>query len=179
MGNRNIPAGRSRVLRALVAFLVVSSLVQFQATEFVGAADGDAGPALIPGTNTFWLQGENFQWDTKNQHRIWRNGSRWDAVVPTSTGWQIAQDVASAPGVSPTYGPAITGTNAAASRQRPDVYWDGTDLFVLMSGSNPAMVYRFTYSGGNYILQSAAPISGFGTAASRGSIYQTPISGPR
>src|SRR5690606_24388746 len=54
-----------------------------------GAVPGDAGPAVVPLTDTSRLLSSPAEWDTKNQHRVWWNasapgGGRWDAVLPAA-----------------------------------------------------------------------------------------------
>ena len=89
MGNRIAPAGGIRISFALLAFALVASLVQVVSIAPAQAVANEEGPAIVPGAGTGTIDG---QWETKNQHRIWWNDAagRWDAILPTGSGWQIA-----------------------------------------------------------------------------------------
>ena len=175
MGNRIAPAGGTRISLALLAFALVASLVQVVAIAPVQAILGENGPAPIPGASTSTLSGG--QWETKNQHRIWWNASqtRWDAILPTATGWQIARGaIPETFGASPLYGPVIS----ANADDRPDVYWDEAidRLYVLMSGA-VTQSYRLDYNSGTdtySIVTGPVGVPGMDAPDSRTAIYKTP-----
>jgi hypothetical protein len=188
MGNRIAPDGGTRFSYALLAFVLVASLVQVvgTASPALGLA-GDTGPAVIPFTDISALQDADREWDTKNQHRVWWNSSasRWDAILPaattaaggpaaTASDWWIAKGaVPTAPGdPAPEYQLMVNDHPV----NRPDVFWDDTAnrLYVLFSGPNPSTFYEFEYSGGNYSLaQGPITVPDFDTSASRASIHMS------
>ena len=103
----------------------------------------------------------------KPQSKLWWHGGSWWADMWTSgTGWQIYRlDVASKTWVS-------TGlTNDTRANTLADTLWDGTHLYiashvVTVSGDTtprasvsgqPAKLYRYSYSGGSFTLDSGFP----------------------
>jgi hypothetical protein len=168
MGNRIAPAGGRRISFALLAFALVASLVQVASTAPAQALPGDTGPAPIPGASTAGLDGG--QWESKNQHRVWLNGSRWDAILPTASGWTIATGVIpTVPTGSPTYGPIVS----AGDTDRPDIFWVANRLYVLMSGGTTTL-YVYDYVGGVYTLDYSSTLSGMEPGEGRTAIYKVP-----
>jgi PKD repeat protein len=103
----------------------------------------------------------------KPQSKLWFNGGSWWADMWTSgTGWQIYRlDV-------PTKTWVSTGvTNDTRANTLADTLWDGTHLFiashvVTVSGDTspkasvsgqPAKLYRYSYAGGKFTLDSGFP----------------------
>ena len=103
----------------------------------------------------------------KPQSKLWwHDGSWWADMWTTGTGWQIHRlDVASKTWVS-------TGlTNDTRTNTLSDTLWDGTHLYiashlVTVSGDTtpqaslpgqPAKLYRYSYSGGKFTLDSGFP----------------------
>ncbi len=103
----------------------------------------------------------------KPQSKLWYNGGSWWADMWTSgTGWQIYRlDV-------PTKAWVSTGiTNDTRASTLADTLWDGTHLYiashvVTVSGDTspkasvsgqPAKLYRYSYSGGTFTLDSGFP----------------------
>ena len=103
----------------------------------------------------------------KPQSKLWwHDGSWWADMWTTGTGWQIHRlDVASKTWVS-------TGlTNDTRASTLADTLWDGTHLYiashvVTVSGDTtprasvtgqPAKLYRYSYSGGKFTLDSGFP----------------------
>lgn len=176
MGNRIAPPGGTRISFALLAFALVASLVQVVSIAPAQAVAGEFGPAPIPSTSTSTLS--NGEWETKNQHRIWWNAAqtRWDAILPTPTGWRIAKGaIPETMGAVPVYGPVIS----AADEDRPDIYWDdaAARLYVLMSGENNTQFYGIAYNSGSdsYGLTPApVTLNGMGSSDSRAAIYKDP-----
>jgi hypothetical protein len=170
----------------LLSALVAASL-QFGHAAPAEALAGDTGPAEVPLSDTSGLTSPVAEWETKNQHRVWRNGSagRWDAILPAAattasppgpaTGasdWWIAKGVI---GATPVFDAAVNTSSAG----RPDVYWDeaGERLYVLVSGRTATSFSAFDYNSGTDTYSLAVgPVAlpGMETAASRASIYRTP-----
>jgi hypothetical protein len=103
----------------------------------------------------------------KPQSKLWwHDGSWWADMWTSGTGWQIYRlDVASKTWVS-------TGlTNDTRANTLADAFWDGTHLYiashvVTVSGDTtprasvsgqPARLYRYSYSGGAFKLDSGFP----------------------
>ncbi|MET1087747.1 MAG: hypothetical protein ABWY04_11610, partial [Arthrobacter sp.] len=103
----------------------------------------------------------------KPQSKLWwHDGSWWADMWTSGTGWQIYRlDVASKTWVS-------TGlTNDTRANTLADALWDGTHLYiashvVTVSGDTtprasvsgqPARLYRYSYSGGTFTLDSGFP----------------------
>ncbi|MGC2239420.1 MAG: sialidase family protein, partial [Acidimicrobiia bacterium] len=177
MGDRIAPDGGRRFSYALLAFAVVASLVQVVSIQpALAAPSGSNGPAVVPGADSSALTSATKQWDTKNQHRIWWNASqnRWDAILPTASGWQIAkQAIPNSFGAAPTYGPTFPGFN---SKDRPDVYWDESagKLYVLFSGATThSHVVTYNSAGDTYTVGASVPLTSMNSSASRAAIYKT------
>ena len=170
MGNRIAPAGGTRISFALLALVLVAASLQIVSIEPAQALAGDTGPSPITGTDTSALSGR--QWESKNQHRVWRNGSRWDAIIPTAaTGWRISQGSATTVGANPVMGPVVLG----AASDRPDVYWDGASnrLYVLMSGAGSTL-HVFSYNGSTYVFQYSSTLPSMDPGEARAAIYKSP-----
>ncbi|HSO50139.1 MAG TPA: hypothetical protein VLS86_06295, partial [Acidimicrobiia bacterium] len=155
----------------------MASLVQVVAIAPAQAVAGENGPAPIPGANTSGLSGS--QWETKNQHRIWWNAdqTRWDAILPTNTGWRIAKGA-----IPETFGAApVYGTNVgllASNDDRPDFFWDDTAnrLYVLMSGESTTQFYALDYTPGTDTYSApttAVNLNGMEAPDSRASIFKS------
>ena len=172
MGNRIAPAGGTRFSFALLAFALVASLVQVVSIAPAQAVTGDTGPAPIPSSSATTLNGR--QWESKNQHRIWWNSAanRWDAILPTTTGWKIANGaIPATPGAAPTYG----GVVSADGSDRPDIYWDDANarLYVLMSGGTD-LVSTYNYNGSSYVLNTTSTLPNMEAGEGRAAIYKVP-----
>ena len=173
MGNRIAPAGGTRISFALLAFALVAGLVGVVAwAPPAQAVAGDTGPGPIPSASTTTLDGR--QWESKNQHRIWWNSSesRWDAILPTTTGWKIASGaIPTAPGIAPVYG----GVVSADPSDRPDIYWDDANsrLYVLMSGGTTTL-FTYTYNGTSYGLNTTSTLPSMEPGEGRAAIYKSP-----
>ncbi|MFZ0627503.1 MAG: hypothetical protein WAN34_13495, partial [Acidimicrobiia bacterium] len=171
MGDRIAPDGGRRFSYALLAFAVVASLVQVVSIQpALAAPSGSNGPAVVPGADSSALTSTTKQWDTKNQHRIWWNASksRWDAILPTASGWQIAKEaIPNSFGAAPTYGALFPGFT---SKDRPDVYWDesAAKLYVLFSGGTTHS-HLVTYNSGTdtYTVGASVPLTSMNSSASR------------
>ena len=103
----------------------------------------------------------------KPQSKLWwHDGSWWADMWTTGTGWQIYQlDVDSKTWVSTDL------TNDTRPNTLADTLWDGTHLYiashvVTVSGDTtstpsvsgqPAKLYRYSYSGGEFTLDSGFP----------------------
>ena len=173
-----------RAVSFVLAIGVLLSVVLLEAPTSEGAVPADAVPAAIPKTDTSGLRSTTGEWDTKNQHRVWWNasapgGGRWDAVLPAAAGtgnpagsaseWWITKGIT---------GPQVIYEQVVdtAKNRRPDVYWDGTTLYVLMSGSTTVLnVYSYNAGTDTYTPQTSTQIASFSdTTSSRASIYKTP-----
>ncbi|MGV3564214.1 MAG: glycine-rich domain-containing protein [Nocardioides sp.] len=78
----------------------------------------------------------------KGQRWAWWTGTRWDAVLPTSTGWRILTAVASSPAVG-----AVVDNRQAA---RATAVADGDTVWILRGHTSAPRITRYTRSGITY-----------------------------
>src|SRR5690606_18315939 len=79
----------------------------------------------------------------KGQRWAWWTGSRWDGVLPTSSGWRIYTGLGNS---TPTAGPVVDSRQAA----RATAVADGGSVWILRGHTSTPRVTRYTRSGTTY-----------------------------
>src|SRR5690554_6238997 len=175
MVGRSLVGTNRRLLATVVG--VALMIMLFGWNLVADAATDDAEAAEIPGTDLSALESSDQEWNTKNQHRLWWNATTgtWDAVLPRSVAsgassasqWWIVKGVTTA---SPEYVTAVS----SGPRDRPDVFWDGGRLYVLMSGGSSATLYRYDFVGNTYQpVGSPSTLPDFNTSEARAAIFKS------
>lgn len=102
-------------------------------------------PTVIEGTSTTTLFSPTGR-AGKSQRWAWWTGSRWDAVLPTTSGWRIFTDVT---------GDAVTGASAdSRTSARVDTLYEDGHLWVARGHSSSPRISRYECTDGQYHLQT-------------------------
>ena len=117
-----------------------------------GVQSGQVAPVVISDTSTSSLTNPAYR-PGKGHRWAWWTGSRWDCVLPTSSGWRIYTGL----GTTPTQGPVVTST----SSHRVTTAYHGNTLWTLASGTSSTVCTRWTRSGTTYTSQGSQSLSGF------------------
>ncbi|MDQ0755073.1 S-layer homology domain-containing protein [Arthrobacter sp. B3I4] len=145
--------------QVLTAAMVLAGFVLGSTSTATAASDSGYPGASYAGVN-------NPPTSDKPQSKLWWNdGSWWADMWTTGTGWTIHRlDVPSKTWVS-------TGvTNDTRATTLADTMWDGTHLYIashvaavsgdttpVQSDPGQARLYRYSYAGGKYTLDSGFP----------------------
>ena len=150
MGNRIAPAGGTRISFALLAFALVAGLVGVVAwAPPAQAQPGEYGPARSPEPAPPSSTAASGRPRTSIASGGIASASRWDAILPTTSGWRIASGaIPQSAGAAPVYGPVV-GLSTSED-DRPDIYWDESidRLYVLMSGQANTQLFTIDYNAG-------------------------------
>ena len=124
----------------------------------------------VTGASTGNLTSPTVRLNKTSTTLLWRNGPRWDGVMPTTTGHRIFTDL-----TDPTAGPVVDDRQDT----RCDIAWNDGTLWVVRGHATTSRISRFSYDNGYTADEAVDDVTVTGITTSNNdnspvSMYRTP-----